>query len=266
LKGLVSLQSIESLQMKTRKTISQGFALLSVLLFSAATIPNSNGQTIVEDDLFDLFNPSFVNSSIGIDRNPNGGDGTQLLFDIAPPTLTTSRSFTVTGGFVSLDVSGGEWFLAQAGQVFSPDTIATGQFQNLSSTFIPFDVPSRQFFQNTELSDFVDSPDNVLGSDFTEATQFYIAVATTSSDDVPVGVFPGDPNFPPRDIFGWALIEVGASFFDDSFRSIELLDSAVAFDAGNIIIGQNAFAIPEPSSGIVLATLLGLGVARRRKR
>jgi len=265
LKGLVSLQSIERRQMKTRKTITQGIALLSALLFSAAAVSNSNGQVIVEDDLFSAGGP-VSNASISILRDPTEidvGDNTGLVFGIEPPTFSspTSANFTVTGLGVSLDASGGDWFIAQAGQIFSPDSIASGQFDSLNSSF-SFDVPPGQFFQETDLTElFASQTLNAL-----QATQFYIGVATTSSDDVPDGVFVGSPDFPPRDIFGWALIEVGASFFDDSFRSIELLDSAVAFDAGNIIIGQNAFAIPEPSSGIVLATLLGLGVARRRKR
>ena len=90
-------------------------------------------------------------------------------------------------------------------------------------------------------------------------------VATTNEEDVG-GLFLVHLDFPQRNIFGWDLIEVGENISDGSSQTIEFPGSAVAFGASNIIIGQNAVAIAEPSSSIVLATLLGLGDAQRRKR
>jgi hypothetical protein len=80
---------------------------------------------------------------------------------------------------------------------------------------------------------------------------------------LPLGIV--TPSQLPRDILGWALIEATLNI-DTGVSNVDLLDSAIGFGTGNIIVGQNAFAVPEPSSGIVFATLVGLGVARRRKR
>ena len=93
-----------------------------------------------------------------------------------------------------------------------------------------------------------------------------LEVATTNEEDVG-GLFLVHFDFPKRNIFGWDLIEVGENISDGSSQTIEFPGSAVAFGASNIIIGQNAVAVAEPSSSVVLATLLGLGDdAQRRKR
>ena len=239
----------------TRKTIAQTVTLLIVVCFSAMAIPTSNGQTIIEDGNLSLSSTS-IGSSLNILRDPDDtGDNTGVVFEAFPPAQA-STGFTIANVLVTLDLPGGDWYLAQPGQVFSSTTIAAEQFDPIAvvtgvysaSSDIqdysgPLQVPSRQFFEETELSNFVDS------SSGADATQFYIAVATRSRNDTPNY----DLGFSQRNIFGWALIEVGVDFSDGS-QSIELLDSAVAFDAGNIIVGQNAVAaVPEPCSGIVLA-------------
>jgi len=256
--------------MKTKKMISQSMALLSALLFSATAVPNSYGQTIIEDTAIPLESGSSLDVGLSVFRNPTGvedGDNTFAVFniDFQPASITENASFIFQpGGLISLDSTQAEYYIAQPGQVFSVDSIAAGEFDLISSPVLPsapVEISSRQFFQETDQAELVGSQID----DFREATQFYIAVATTSSFDFPDSVFPGDPDFPPRNIFGFALVELGSNS-DSSEQTFEILDSAVAFGAGNIIIGQNAFAIPEPCSGIVFATLLGLGVARRRKR
>ncbi len=94
-------------------------------------------------------------------------------------------------------------------------------------------------------------------------------VVIGGSLEVPIGTFflgantgvGFDPNFAPfRDVFGWASLSV------DSNLDIQLLDSAVAYQCGGIIVGQNV--VPEPSCSVILLAFLPALVnlvERRRK-
>jgi len=231
--------------MKTRKTVTQGIALLSAVLFMATVLPTSNGQVVVEDTNVEVLDvgigtPSPYQVTIFQTANSTPGDFTDVLFGVepitvlidpptpVPPNSTGIITFaSLTGIAVALD-EGADLYVAQAGDLFSNDTINSGNFQPL--------------VEDASLSSAIVGPGD-----------FFLAISTTGTDS----------GFPPlgadRNVFGWARLNV------DDQANITLLDNAVAYGTGNIIVGQNAFAVPEPSSGIVLVALFGLGVARRRK-
>ena len=229
-----------------RKTIAKSVAagLFSVLL-STTTLPNCSGQIIVEDtniQLFDFESPDFPDGvsqlSISQTASQSPSDPTDVLFNVSvPPTLPiypNPPSFLFLEGLsVALD-EGADLYFARADELFSLNTIDSGNFQPIveGTSFSTASFP---------LSD--------EGS-----TDFFLAIATTGTDA-------GPPlQGADRDVFGWARFNFGNNF------ELTLVDSAVAYGTGNIIIGQNAAAVPEPSSGITALVLLGLAAARRRKR
>ena len=229
-----------------RKTIAKSVAagLFSVLL-STTTLPNCSGQIIVEDtniQLFDFESPDFPDGvsqlSISQTASQSPSDPTDVLFNVSvPPTLPiypNPPSFLFLEGLsVALD-EGADLYFARAEELFSLNTIDSGNFQPIveGTSFSTASFP---------LSD--------EGS-----TDFFLAIATTGTDA-------GPPlQGADRDVFGWARFNFGNNF------ELTLVDSAVAYGTGNIIIGQNAAAVPEPSSGIAALVLLGLAAARRRKR
>ena len=96
--------------------------------------------------------------------------------------------------------------------------------------------------------------------DSDESIDFFLAIATTGTDSGPF-VEGAD-----RDVFGWAQFSFAMPFFGTD-ANLTLVDSAVAYGTGNIIIGQNAaVTVPEPNSGTAMLALLGLAATRQRKR
>ena len=231
-----------------RKTIAKSVAagLFSVLL-STTTLPNCSGQIIVEDtniQLFDFESPDFPDGvsqlSISQTASQPPSDPTDVLFNVSvPPTLPiypNPPSFLFLEGLsVALD-EGADLYFARADELFSLNTIDSGNFQPIveGTSFSAASLP--------------------LSLSNGGSTDFFLAIATTGTDA-------GPPlQGADRDVFGWARFNFGNNF------ELTLVDSAVAYGTGNIIIGQNAAAVPEPSSGIAALVLLGLAAARRRKR
>ena len=236
-----------------RKTIAKSVAagLFSVLL-STTTLPNCSGQIIVEDTNIQLFDfessPDFPDGvsqlSISQTASQSPSDPTDVLFNVSvPPTLPiypNPPSFLFLEGLsVALD-EGADLYFARADELFSLNTIDSGNFQPIveGTSFSTASFPRS------------DLPRSDEGS-----TDFFLAIATTGTDA-------GPPlQGADRNVFGWARVSFNLNNFD-----LTLVDSAVAYGTGNIIIGQNAAAVPEPSSGIAALVLLGLAAARRRKR
>ena len=232
-----------------RKTIAKSVAagLFSVLL-STTTLPNCSGQIIVEDtniQLFDFESPDFPDGvsqlSISQTASQSPSDPTDVLFNVSvPPTLPiypNPPSFLFLEGLsVALD-EGADLYFARADELFSLNTIDSGNFQPIveGTSFSAASLP--------------------LSLSNGGSTDFFLAIATTGTDA-------GPPlQGADRDVFGWARFNFNLNNFE-----LTLVDSAVAYGTGNIIIGQNAAAVPEPSSGIAALVLLGLAAARRRKR
>ena len=234
-----------------KKTIAKNVAaaLFSVLLLST-THPNCSGQVIVEDTNIRLLNfgpsqdfPGGEDFQLSISQtaSPPFDDGTDVFFrvNVLPPVpvFPNPPSLVVLEGInVAVD-EGADLYIATADELFSLDTIDSGNFQPL--------------VEGTSFSTATTS----FPLDAGESVDFFLAIATTETNSGPF-IEGAD-----RDVFGWAQFTINGDNFD-----LTLVDSAVAYGTGNIIIGQNAAAVPEPSSGIAALVLLGLAAARRRKR
>jgi len=94
---------------------------------------------------------------------------------------------------------------------------------------------------------FLQSPEHV-------GTDFYLGGRTRTFSE---GYTWDKPNF--YTTFGWAHIRV------DAGGLLQVVDSAVAFREGGIIVGTTV-AVPEPSTFLLVgAGLLGIGLARQRR-
>ena len=233
-----------------KKTIAKNVAaaLFSVLLLST-THPNCSGQVIVEDTNIRLLNfgpsqdfPGGEDFQLSISQtaSPPFDDGTGVFFrvNVLPPVpvFPNPPSLVVLEGInVAVD-EGADLYIATADELFSLDTIDSGNFQPL--------------VEGTSFSTATTS----FPLDAGESVDFFLAIATTETNSGPF-IEGAD-----RDVFGWAQFTINGDNFD-----LTLVDSAVAYGTGNIIIGQNA-AVPEPSSGTAALFLLGMAAAKRRKR
>lgn len=135
-----------------------------------------------------------------------------------------------TLSFVTLNVDeGSELFLAQAGSSFSNATAATPAFVSLFSTST--------------------TPIKV-------GTDFYLAGRTRSMTDP--GFSWSQTDF--YSSFGWAHVKV------DAQGKLQILDSAMAFREGGIVIGTTQ-AIPEPGTYALMGIgLVGMACLRKTRK
>ena len=224
--------------MTMQQMITRSVSLLSMFLFAASTLPHAYCQVVVQDTNVQLsggpvFGSGVPESSqiLTVSQTVGLGDSTTVSFDVSvippPPVFPNPPALvSLVGTNVALD-EGADLYLAEVGDLFSLNTIQAGNFQPL--------VEGTTFSSSTfELGDF------------------FLAFATndTSSGFPPVGA--------SRDVFGWAHFSVE---FDGD---ITLLDNAVAYGTGNIIVGQNA-AVPEPSSAALIGLVVASFLGRRRR-
>jgi hypothetical protein len=142
-------------------------------------------------------------------------DVTQVFGEVAVSGSTATLLLNNT----ALD-EGSDWFVTNPGDLFTRDSIEAGQFN-----FLPITEPA-----SGSLAVEVDE-------------SFFLGVNTGSSDDF----FSGDsvPFDDIRQHFGWG------EFLINQNGELQILDSAVAYDLGGIVIGTST-AIPEPSSGLLM--------------
>ena len=229
--------------------ITRRFLLLSIVLIAATVVPYANSQVIVQDTNVQfsggdpVFGPDGLLNSQTLtvfqttDSSAALGDPTLVSFDAEQlPTLPTSpSSLLLTGTSVTVD-EGVDLYVVQLGDVFSLDNIQTGDFQPL--------VEGTTFSSN-----FAEI--NEQGLDFVD---FFLAFATTGTDGgiPPIGA--------DRDVFGWAQFSI------DDTATLRLVDNAVAYGSGNIIVGENASAVPEPNTAALIGfSVLGFFGRRRRQ-
>lgn len=119
-----------------------------------------------------------------------------------------------------------DFYLANSGDVLSAATLAQGQFAQLFT---------------------IDRPGTV---EVPYPGTFYLAIVTGTGFD---GIRPN------RNVYGWAK-------FQNSYTGLTLLDSAMAYAEGGIVVGSlTALPVPEPSTLVQMALgLLMLGVCRHR--
>ena len=122
---------------------------------------------------------------------------------------------------ITLD-EGSDWFVTNPGDLFTRDSIDAGQFN-----FLPIQLESA-------------IPGGSLDVEVGES--FFLGVNTGSSDDFFNFGVPFDSI---RQHFGWG------EFLINQNGELQILDSAVAYDLGGIVIGTST-AIPEPSSGLLM--------------
>jgi hypothetical protein len=119
-----------------------------------------------------------------------------------------------------------DWYLVEAGDVFSRTTIEEDRFPILFTTDNPrppIDLPSRNF---------------------------YLAAA---SGHVPYG---------ERTIFGWLQLEITGT---RPFLGLQFVSSAVAIDSKGIVVGTHT-QIPEPATIASFLVMAGALLARRAFR
>ena len=180
---------------------------------------------IVQDTQIEVSSQA-PNFTLTVFQDPTLGDPTSVFGDIAISGSSATLSITS----INLD-EGSDWFFAEHCDSFSEQTIANGDFDPL--------------FDFTAAGVFTTFPRQV-----TVGEGFFLGVNT--------GV---DPiNFTAnRDIFGWAELLV------DSNGDLLVLDSAVNYGPGGIVIGKSqAVSVPEPNCSVVL--LIGGVLLSRRRR
>ena len=128
------------------------------------------------------------------------------------------------------NTAGADWYLVNAGDVFSMENILSGSFQN----FIKYDpVPSPSYPYRV----------NIGSSDF------YLGVATGVDHSGAL---------PERNAFGWV------HFANNGLGTISMIDNAVIYGSSGVIVGTTS--VPEPSSlSLLLAGGAVLMAGRRRK-
>ena len=134
---------------------------------------------------------------------------------------------------------GSDWYVTNPGDLFTRDSIDAGQFN-----FLPIQIESA-------------IPGGSLDVEVGES--FFLGVNTGRSDDFFSGF--GDPvvSFDAiRQHFGWG------EFLINQNGELQILDSAVAYDLGGIVIGTST-AIPEPSSGLLMLAGTAFPFLRRSR-
>jgi hypothetical protein len=132
---------------------------------------------------------------------------------------------------------GSDYYLVNAGDQFTPENIAAGQFQTL---------------YRSDYTGFYNGSVSIPAQG-----DFYLGIATTGPDpyDQTTWPFPYPSN---RNVWGWA-------HFSNSASGLTLLGSAVAYGEPGIVVGTLT-AVPEAGSSALMALgLLGVAGAVRAK-
>lgn len=157
-------------------------------------------------------------------QNPTNSDYTG--FEIRPQGMTLPTVYVNTFQFNPFLDEGVRTFLVSSNQPISLTAIQSGSYTELMN------------------------PNNYV---FNHNSAFYLAFYTGYNPFSPTGTYTGIYSDP---LFGWAR-------FRNNQGAIQLLDSALVYNAGGIFAGTQTM-IPEPSSlalGLLGATLVGV---RRR--
>jgi len=178
--------------------------VLLLMLFASPV----SGQIVEDTNITVNSNPGSF--SLTVFQTPEIGVNGDETFVFGAVTVADSTAMLLFEGAV-LD-EGSDWFATNQGDLFTRETIDSGQFNTLIGG------P-----QAGPLTVAVDQP-------------FFLGVNT--------GVDPID-FLPKRQHFGWG------EFLINQNGELQILDSAVAYDQGGIVVGTSV-AIPEPSSGLLM--------------
>jgi hypothetical protein len=192
-------------------------SLLYAGFVMVAVSSNSAGQTVVVDDNIGFAAPdSFSASHRGsIQQAATGDDVTSVWFDYDGSSLTAVAW--------NPDEES-DWYVANPGDAFGFATVAKGQFTPIFTV----DNPRPQVFVGSK--------------------EFYLAVSTTSTDEVGIREPFCDSNDPVcRKVFGWLRLR-------NVRGQLEMVENAVAYGSLGILVGTTEL-VPEPSCIL----LVGLG-------
>lgn len=174
------------------------------------------GQVVVENDNV-VYNDSLNKLSFSVYKEAEIGD---VNFTVANFTLSGSE---LKFDGASLD-EGSSWYVVQPGDVFSPQTIASGQFTPLV-TFGPLPHPA------------VDVGDG----------DFYLGIRTYSL------------NVPGKPAFGWVHLNSDGT---ELAPHATMVSNAMSYGSQGIIIGTTTL-VPEPC-GLAMVAGLGVIVNSQR--
>ena len=169
---------------------------------------------------------SGLNFEVTVFQTPDMSDPTAILVtpDFVFPDMVGATT-TLSFDNFALD-EGSDWYAVEPNDVFSAATIANGDFPFLTG----------------------ESPGSLGELEVTVGESFFLGVNTGNLDS---------PNG-PREDFGWG------EFVFDFNGELRVVDSAVAYDQGGIVVGTSQ-SVPEPSSAAVLFLIVAGATCCRRR-
>lgn len=203
------------------------YAFLAPGFLSAAVVPDMN--VLLAPTMLD--NAGEALTSLTVYQDTAGTDPTTIWFNVDWESSMLSLEFEDS----NLD-EGSDWYFGlEAGQAFTEGVVASGSLM----TFV---AASGAGFETNPL----------LITDQMEG--FFLLVNTGQS-----GV--GIQEDLPRDIYGWVQLAIEQV---DGGVELVLLDNAVAYGEGGIVVGEN-IAIPEPKFPLLLGVVFLGGIVFRAR-
>ena len=202
--------------------------ILSVTLLLATLITltaNAHAQIVENTQIFAGGSNSLGDFELLVLQDTVFNDPTSVFGDIELSENMATLLFTTA----NLD-EGADWYSAEHCEVLSAESIAAGNFENAFSAPLQVTI-NESFFLGVN-----------TGTGFSFSAEI---------DDV----------VPNRDVFGWG------EFLVNENGELSVLDSAIAYDGfEGIVIGKNqAVAIPEPASSLLVASATVMCLANRRR-
>lgn len=197
--------------MKTVQLVVVGLAWLACSL--------ANGYTIVSNDNM-VFGVQPSKFQLTIFQDAATQESTGIWFDYDGSELTAELS--------SVD-EGSDWYVVHAGDRFTPESIAAGDFTPLV-TFGPVLQPSA-----------------VVGSE-----DFYLGVVTGTWNEF----------LNPRTVFGWVHLRP----IEPLSTTLTMVENVLSYDSPGIVVGTTTLA-PEPSqAAMIIGVVASLSAFRGKLR
>lgn len=188
-----------------------------VLLFSFSLALSVSANEVVEDTNIEILSGSSFKTDFRfrVFQDPGAMDETNIFFDVVDFSFDGSTTFFATLRFVDTNIDeASDWYLVEAEDAFTANNICNKEFE--------FWGGATKDGKGLILGNEITFPAGVVGSG---ASSVFLAVNTGS-------IYAGSGFGLPREIFGWVEINV-------SVDNIEIIDSAMSYDATGITVGRN---------------------------
>ena len=195
-----------------------------LVLFLMLLVSSASGQIVEDTNITVDASPGLFNLTVF--QSPESGANRDDTSVFGSVTVAGPTAMLLFEGIV-LD-EGSDWFAVNQGDLFTRDTIDSGQFNTLIDGL-----------QADALTIEVDQ-------------SFFLGVNTGS------GLVDSIDFQPNRQHFGWG------EFLIDQNGELQLLDNAVAYDQGGIVVGTSV-AVPEPSTGLLMLAAAAVLFLRRSR-